>query len=111
VTDSFNTSGSLNWNHSTTTSGGWAYSPQSIGGSNFPVIVDPPSWSNDTSSGYNDSTDDRVYKSFNLSGASAASASFAAYVDTEANHDLFNISSKAAGGDPFSGGTPLDSMS
>src|SRR6185437_1326351 len=38
VTDSFNTSGSLNWNHSTTTSGGWAYSPQSIGGSNFPVI-------------------------------------------------------------------------
>ena len=59
---------------------------------------------------YNANTDDRYYKTFNLSGVNAATIE--TYVGVNViNGDFFNINFKSTGGDPFAaGGTNLSSV-
>ena len=102
ISDYFNTSGALNW---TTSGGGWAYNQLSLSGNPVDVLVNPNTFPNGL---YSNNADNRVYKTFNLSGKNAAVLSFYAQVDVLAG-DLLNINYKSNGGDPFSSGVTLDS--
>lgn len=70
--------------------------------SSFNTLFNPSTWcSNGT---YANNADDRAYKSFDLSGASAAELSYYAQVYTELDSDYFYAAMKNSGGDPFAGG-------
>ena len=88
------------WIGSSTTSGtggGWYYSQ--IGSTHY--LVDP---SNYQSGAYNNSTDDRVWKVFNLTGVNEAIGQFSAAVNV-VNGDHFRVGYSSAGGNPFTSGT------
>jgi thermitase len=90
------------WTFSSTTTptGGWAPSTFTVNNVSTPFLVDPSNYPSGT---YNRSTDDRVYKDFNLTGFDAAVVDFGAAVDIIAGDD-FRVGCKSSGGDPFSGG-------
>jgi subtilisin family serine protease len=89
------------WQGSSTTAGaGGGWSAFTEWGRS--ILADPPSYPGGR---YNDSTDDRVYKTFDLSGASAASLEVVAAVDVDAS-DAFRAA-WAAGVDPFAGSGTL----
>ena len=103
ITDNFNTSAVLNW---TTSGGGWAYRPlTTVSGTPVDVLADPATF---PSGLYANNADNRVYKSFNLSGTSAATLSFFTQFSIQPG-DFININYRNAGGDPFAGGVQLDS--
>lgn len=87
------------WMGSTTTSGGWSYFALSGGGS---ALVDPGSGF--TTASYANSTDDRAWKSFDLSGTTGAVLRFSAALDV-ASGDHFRVAWGTAVGDPFGPGT------
>jgi len=89
------------WTFATTTSGGWAFGTVNVGGTLTPSLLDPPTYS---SGQYNNSTDDRAYKAFNLAGVNAAVWQVSEAINV-ANGDYFRTRYSSAGGDPFSGGT------
>jgi thermitase len=97
ITDMLNSG----WTFTTTTSGGWASKQFAVSSVLTGFLVDPSNFPNGT---YKASTDDRVYKSFDLTGQDAASLQFVASIDVISG-DYFRVGYKAAGGDPFSGGT------
>lgn len=94
ISDHFNTGGTLNW----TTSGGWAYKQLTVSGSGTPVdtLVNPSTFPSGT---YANSTDNRVYKTFNLSG-NVATLNFYMQAAVQAG-DSLNVNYRSAGGDPF----------
>ena len=92
ITDSLTTG----WTGSTTTSGGWAYSL--LGSDQY--LVNPASY---PSGQYNNSTDDRFYKTFSLAGVNVAIFQAYAAFDVQ-NNDYFRVGYRNAGGDPFAGG-------
>lgn len=96
ITDTFNSSGVLNW----TTSGGWGYAQLTLLGIPVDVLVNPITFPSGT---YSNSADNRVYKSFNLSGNNVATLSFFTQIAVQAN-DFFNLGYSTSGGDPFAGG-------
>ena len=98
ITDPLNTG----WTGSTTTAGGWTYGTP--GGT--ACLVDPSSYPDGQ---YAQNTDDRAYKVFDVSGASAVVAEIAFAVDV-ANGDYFRGACNGAGGDPFAGGTTLGAI-
>lgn len=88
------------WSASSTTSGtggGWA-------GATNGWLIDPKTGWGTTL--YNASTDDRVYKNFNLAGVNAAFLEESAAINVK-NGDYFLVNYKSAGGDPsfFTGST------
>jgi subtilisin family serine protease len=93
ITDDF-TSG---W----TLSGGWAFGVCS----GFNILSNPANWC--SVGGYPANIDDRAYKSFNLSGATAAELDYAAQIDTETGFDFFFTAMISSGGDPHAGGGTL----
>ncbi len=90
---------SSGWTLSTTTSGGWAYQLIQVNTGLMQFLADPPGF---PSALYNNSTDDRAYKVFNLSGNSAT-LQFAGAFSLAAN-DHFRIGYRTNGEDPFAGG-------
>jgi subtilisin family serine protease len=52
---------------------------------------------------YTNNTDDRAYKSINLSGVTAGNLDYWAFVDTETSNDFFSVGFDSNGGDPFDG--------
>ena len=90
---------SSGWTFSTTTSGGWAFGVLTAGvPTNF--LLDPPAYPNGR---YHSSTDDRAYRSFDLTGVDVAVGRFWAALNI-INGDYFRVACKGAGGDPFGGG-------
>lgn len=89
------------WTFATTTSGGWAFGTVNVNGTSTPSLIDPPTYS---AGQYNNSTDDRAYKAFNLAGVNAAVWQVSKAIDV-ADLDYFRSRYSSAGGDPFSGGT------
>ncbi len=84
-------------------SGGWASAPVSTNLGLLQMLVDPLTWPQGGL--YNNNTDDRVYKAFNLTGASSAAVSVHTNINV-ANNDYFRLAYNGAGGDPFAlGGT------
>jgi subtilisin family serine protease len=102
INDTFNTGGNLNW---TTSGGGWAYRQLTDFG-NIDALVDPGTFPSGT---YSNNADNRVYKSFDLTGKNAAVLSFYTQIAVQAN-DFFNIKYRSTVGDPFVSGVLLDSF-
>lgn len=66
------------------------------------ILSNPSTWCSD---GYYANTiDDRAYKSFDLSGVSAAELSYYAQAYTQLDTDYFYAAMKSSSGDPFAGG-------
>ncbi len=95
------------WTLTTTTSGGWAYGNIVVSGVPTPFLLDPANYISGT---YKSSTDDRAYKTFNLSGVNVAMLQFYAAINILTG-DHFRIGFNSAGGDPFAGGTIIDDKS
>jgi subtilisin family serine protease len=74
-----------------------------VSGTTFQAWLNPSTY---PSGAYANSADNRIYKTFNLTGANVATLNFVAQVDIAAN-DSLNVNYKSAGGDPFVGGVPL----
>ena len=104
INDNFNTGNVLNW---TTSGGGWAYGQRPVSGSIFDFLLDPGTF---PSGSYSSSADNRVYKSFNLSGNDAAVLSFFTQFAIQTG-DSFNVNYNNTGGDPFAGGVHLTGRS
>ncbi len=104
ITDNFNTGGNLNW---TTSGGGWAYRPLVVSGIPIDVLADPPTFPSGT---YGNSADNRVYKTFDLSGVDVAALSYFAQLAVLPG-DSLNLNYRTSGGDPFAGGVQLNSGS
>lgn len=88
------------WIGSSTTSiagGGWGFGLAGAG------LTVPVPWGTTL---YNAGTDDRAYKTFNLTGTNAATLTVTAAVNVT-NGDFLNANFKAAGGDPFIAGTNI----
>jgi len=108
ISDNFGRPGALNW---TTSGGGWANGTLGldvsgtnfVAGATFSALLNPTTY---PTGAYANSADNRVYKTFDLSGVNAASLNFFAQIDIAAS-DALNINFKAAGGDPFVGGVQL----
>jgi thermitase len=97
------TAGAGSWAGSSTTAaagGGWGNDTVNTGWLFNPIS---PSWG---TTFYNAATDDRTFKTFNLTGANAATLTAYAAINVQ-NGDFFNTNFKAAGGDPFVTGTPI----
>jgi subtilisin family serine protease len=100
ITDNFNTGGVLNW---TTSGGGWAYGQRTVSGSIFDSLHNPSTFPSGT---YGNNADNRVYKTFNLSGFNVATLRFFAQVTIQPG-DSLNVNYRSGGGDPFAGGVLL----
>jgi len=103
ITDTFhnNNNGVLNW---TTSGGGWAYRKLTLSTPAGPVTVDALVNPGTFPTGpYADSANNRVYKTFDLSGKNVATLSFFASVDVLPG-DSLNVNYRSGGGDPFAGG-------
>src|SRR5712692_386701 len=100
ITDNFNTIGVLNW---TTSGGGWAYRVLTLTSGSFDAVVNPTTFPSGT---YANNADNRVYKTFNLSGFNAATLNFFAQVTIQSG-DSLNLNYRSSGGDPFAGGVQL----
>ncbi|HEX7126289.1 MAG TPA: S8 family peptidase [Thermodesulfobacteriota bacterium] len=108
--DDFNTGGVLDWTAAPV--GGWAYASKPLGAPGggsvtMPMLLNPSMWPDVV---YGNNRDDRVYKTFDLAGVDAATVSFAFFADTEPGADFFRVAYSPAGGDPFAGGTLLESI-
>ena len=74
----------------------------------YNILSNPSNWCGFGT--YANNANDRIYKTFDLSGATAAELSFGVAFDTESG-DYFSLVEKSSGGDPFSGGATLFSVS
>ncbi|HLP97227.1 MAG TPA: S8 family serine peptidase [Sideroxyarcus sp.] len=90
----------VGWTYSSTSATGWG---GSAGGGLFTPAA---SWS---TANYVASTDARAYKSFSLTGYSAALLQVGAAVNVQ-NGDTFDVNYSSAGGDPFAAGTNVASL-
>ena len=83
------------WHGSSSTGTGWRY--YAYGGAS--LLVDPPSFPNGL---YANDTEDRVYKTFDLTQADAARLEFGTLARVAAG-DVVTVGCSGSGGDPFSG--------
>ena len=92
------------WTTSTTTSGGWALGSTALrSGASTQSLLNPANY---PAGQYNNSTDDRAYKAFNLAGVNGAALQFFTAIDVTSG-DYARVAYKSAGGDPFSGGSTV----
>jgi len=85
------------WLGSSNHAAGWGY------GLNGPGLTSSAPWAGIP---YSANSDDRIYKTFNLSGVNVARLTLTAAVSVNAG-DYFNANIRAAGGDPFVGGAAI----
>jgi len=71
----------------------------------FNTLSNPPNWCSFGT--YLSNANDRAFKSFDLSGATAAELSYFAAIETESGFDFFSTNMKSSGGDPFTAGVQL----
>lgn len=100
INDHFNTGGILNW---TTSGGGWAYGQVTAFANTFDALVDPGTFPAGT---YSINADNRVFKTFDLSGKDVAVLRFYTRAAVQAD-DYFNIKYRSTSGDPFLSGVSL----
>lgn len=93
------------WTTNTGAGSGWQGVTCDFGSGPMAMLVDPPNWCD--WGRYAANADHRVYEAFDLGGAIAARLSYQAFIETEPGFDFFSTAARAAGGDPFAGGTTL----
>lgn len=89
---------SAGWTSSTTTTSGWGYDVVSTDDGPVNILANPSVY--DGVSNYNNNTDDRIWKSFNLSAYNAASVSYLSIWDF-ASGDTMRAYVDSAAGDPI----------
>jgi thermitase len=92
-------SGWAGWTFTTTKSGGWDVSATAF---TSLALADPSTWPNGS---YVQNTDDRAYRSFDLTGADSASLLTVAFINVISSGH-FAIAERASGGDPFGVASP-----
>lgn len=102
MTDAFNSGGVLDW----TSSGGWAYERVFLDGGTRDALADPATY---PSGAYANSADQRIYKTFNLGGLSAATLNFTLQYSLQPG-DSLNVFYSRSGGDPVASGVLLDTF-
>lgn len=95
-------------------SSGWTLSNWTAGtrvfsGTAYAMLLNPAGWDRSAAT-YSNSMDARAYRTINLTGASAATLDFYAFIDTQSG-DIFSIANRPTTGDPFALGYDLDSVS
>lgn len=97
------------WSFSSSTSTGWAYQSATLGGKTSVGISNPAGFDNATQF-YANSTDDRLWKSFDLSGSQGATVFFN-LIGQLATGDTLVFKVRNTSGDPMPSGTTLQSFS
>ena len=101
ITDNFHTgTDTLSWT-ANPPAGAWSYGQRVIASRAFDLLVNPSAF---PSGAYHANADERVYKAFSLGPARVAVLDFFTQF-TLASGDALNVNFRAAGGDPFAGGT------
>lgn len=88
-----------------TTSEGWTH--QLLTGTEVDALTNPTTY---PSGSYANNADQRVYKTFDLSGKDAGVLTFSLQHALQTG-DVLNVNYKSTGGDPFASGVPLDTFS
>jgi thermitase len=83
---------------------GWAYGVYNFGSGNVNLLMDPATW---PSGYYINNANDRIWKTFNISGYNAAVLNYYIWLDVESGYDGFNTYCRNGTTDPFVGGTQL----
>ena len=96
------------WSGTSSTATGWGYKSLNFG-SSVACLVNPSTY-NRTSAKYPNSTNDRFWKSFNLSGASSAVLDFSLMYDLELDYDYWGLYVRNGTGDPIPSGTLIDAV-
>jgi len=86
---------------------GWAYAEKDLGWGNTNLLVDPPDWGPPTWGYYSNSTDDRIWKTFNLNGYDSAVLNYWIMHDLEYSWDYYYVFCDNSTSDPFINGIPL----
>ncbi len=86
--------------------GGWTSLACDVGYGPWNMLVDPPDWCSLNAGNYAQDAADVIYRTFDLSAASAAVVSYYAFFDV-ASGDAFNVAYDASGNNPFAGGGVL----
>lgn len=95
------------WTFSTTTSSGWGYKTFTETSGTYSAIVNPANYDGSTQQ-YVNSTDDRAFKSYNLSAYNSAALYYRLQGDMETT-DPLNVFISTSSGDPMAGtGTQID---
>lgn len=94
----------------TNVGGGWGYTTLAVSGTPYGALVNPANYNHFTAT-YADAADNRMYQTFNLTGADVATLEYYLARDFTAN-DSIKTAYFAGGGDPFAAGMPtlLDSL-
>jgi thermitase len=97
-----------------TATGGWATASAATCGTNLGLssnmLVDPATFCSSFGIAYSGTANDDIYKSFNLSGVTAATASYYLYWDLAtdgSSPDTYSSAVSTATGDPFASGTSI----
>jgi len=93
------------------TGGGWGvFENCSFTYGSFPLLSNPDDWCSPKPSNYGNNADDRAYRTYDLSGIDSASVGFYLFYNLQDGKDFLDIQFKPGGGDPFNGGTNLESV-
>lgn len=107
VTDNLNSG----WTFSSSTASHWGYSTATFGNNtSYNLLSDPANYDRSAHT-YANSTTDKAYRAFNLSGFDAALLNFAFILDLADSGDAVNVAAKSSGGDPFANNSVLDTLS
>ena len=104
LTDSLSTG----WTSSTTTTSGWGYGTVSTNIGTVNTLANPSNYGGVNT--YNDNTDDRIWKSFNLTAYAAATISYYSVWDFSSG-DTMRAYVNSAAGDPVTANNIFDSSS
>ncbi len=88
-------------------SGSWGYKSLNFG-TNVNTLVSPSNYNHSNSTSYSNNADNRIWKSFNLSGATTAILDFYIMWDTEADADFVRARASTSTGDPTASGALLE---
>ena len=97
---------SSGWTMTTTTTQNWGYRVLNIGGNSTSTLANPPLYDRSTKT-YDNNTDARAYKAFNLSGKNVAIVNFYMLWDVGSGDEI-SVYANNSGGDPMSSGTLIN---
>lgn len=100
---------SSGWNFASSTNSGWGYKSLNFG---VPTntLANPGTYDY-SSAKYLNSTDDRTWKSFDLSTGSTAILKYSLMIDSELNKDFVDLKISTTAGDPIPAGTLIEQVS
>lgn len=95
------------WTMTTTTANNWGYRSLSFSGTPRATLANPSGYTRTSAQLYDNNTDARIYKNFDLSGKNVAILNFTFMVDVDSG-DKVSLNTLLGGGDPTTAGVELD---